>query len=120
MYKIEDIFNWRKLEQWKNVIDNEIVGWEEKDEFANCDVSLQEVVELLQRNCLPIAIICCIKKDKKKVIYNAKMWKELFEFINNNSKIKVCSKEKFFHELTSEERDNILKADIFSIWVKED
>lgn len=119
MNRIKDYYNWKRLEQWKMVLDKGNVGWRYINPVEVNDAILEEAVMLLKNDCFPIAIVCCCKEDRCKEIMGTPLWNGIFSFLESRRCIKIGGHEVFFKDLNALERKKILDAQISSIWVRD-
>ena len=118
MKRIRDYYNWKTLEQWKFVIDNNYVEKKKISGYELSEKELGQAVDLLIKNCFPIAICCSVEEAIKKIWFTP-FWKRIFNFLNNKQKIERNNKLIDFQELSEEERTKIMKAEIYSIWIED-
>lgn len=118
MYRIDDNYNWKTLEQWKYVVDIGNVAWEKYEETKVSDSVLEKALKLLADNCFPSAIVCCLMRDGKKVLLVTPLWEGIFSFLNNKRAVKIKGRMTYFDELKAIDKKVILNAEIFSIWVR--
>lgn len=120
MYRTEDIYNWKRLEQWKYVIDEGVVEWYVTNEMPLDDSVFENAVNLLIHDCFPMAIVCCRTKRGGKKIFATPLWNNIFSFVDNQRQMKKDGQYIYFREMEAEEKSAILRAQIFSMWFKED
>lgn len=119
MYRIEDNYNWKKLSQWKFVVESGNVGWKEIGGGHVGDKELENALRLLVNNCFPTAIICRCTKEHKKEILATPLWEDIFSFLNNKRQIAKAGKKVYFCDMEPKEQESVLDATIFSIWVRD-
>ena len=116
MERIGDNYKWKKMEHWKYVVDKKYVEWKDITEEKINEKQLHQAIQLLLRDCFPIAIICCIEGKKKKII-GTSIWKSIFSFINNECKIEWNGVLISFDDMDEEEKRKLMEAQIFSVWI---
>lgn len=119
MHRIEDNYNWRRLEQWKTVLDKGNVKWRCVEQEEVEDTVLEEAVILLKKNCFPVAIVCCCKEDRSREILGTPLWNGIFSFLEDRRCINIGGRAIFFKDMDTTEKKQILSAHIFAIWVRD-
>lgn len=119
MYRIKDNYNWKRLEQWKTVLDQGEVDWRSMERTEVEDTVLEEAVMLLKKDCFPVAIVCCYKKDRRKEIIGTPLWNGIFSFLEGKRYIKTEGRKIFFQDMDAMEKKQILSAHIFAMWVRD-
>lgn len=119
MYRIKDNYNWKKLRHWKTVIEKGDARWRGGGNACVDSSALELAMVLLLNDCFPISIVCCCMDDGKKEILATPLWESIFSFLNNERQIKWDGCLVYFKEMEAEEKQAILDAYIFSIWLKE-
>lgn len=117
MYRIKDYYHWKKLSQWKFVLETGNVGWKKTVDGHAEDAVLENALYLLINNCFPTAMIChCTQEDKKEILATP-LWEGIFAFINNERQITHEDTHICFRDMKPEDQYAVLEAEIFSIWV---
>lgn len=119
LQRMDDYYNWEKIEHWKTALDANAVKWQEKTDEHTDEKTLAKAIMLLKHNCYPISIICQYINSDNKLLLATPLWNDIFAFINNKRYITINGTKSFFENLPCEDRIAILNARVHSIWLKE-
>lgn len=117
MHRLIDYYNWNTLKEWLYVVEK---GSVKRLSVENGELEqniLDRIIFLLKNDCFPISIICICKEDQSKTIIETTIWKGIFEYIDNKRFCIDYGKKLYFKDLSKEDQNNILNAQISSVWV---
>lgn len=84
-----------------------------------CDNDLLvHALKLLENDCFPIAIICCVGEEGKKEMWLTSLWVGIFDFLDGRRGVSMGGEEIWFSKMPNDIQNNFLDAKIASIWIR--
>lgn len=120
MHRLKDYYNWNTLKEWLYVVEKGSVKPLRVENGELEQHILDKIIFLLKNDCFPISMICMCKEDQSKTIIETRIWKGIFEYIDNKRFCIDCGMKIYFKDLDKEDQRNILNAQISSVWIEND
>ena len=117
MERIRNDYCWNIVKDWQKAQEMGLVKIQHIMDNSS-DSCLRNLIELTLNNCFPLQFVCVKTDNEKYIVVDSKM-KKFLQFINNETPINVTEeREMFFKELSIEDQNKILAAEVNSVWIK--
>ncbi len=116
MKRIRNDYCWNLLKDWVEAQKKDFIKIQDSLNNRN-DIGLKNLIELALNNCFPLQFICVKTNNEMYIIVDVLM-KKFLQFINNEIPVTATDERKiFFQELSVEEQNKILQAEVNSVWI---